>query len=185
MAGAVWLGDERGRDARSWKPSTPSARKRLTHLATDSGVRLNWRAAAFDSPQSTTARTIISRPLGVKSAFLRVSHSVLRESLRFGDISVLASNQAHDCEKLSLFAFGSAIIPVFLMIGIPGSCDIGSTTNLSALGERNIFLPRHLSRATVRMSAISARIKTAVSTGTLFSVAVILVLVFPSPRQLS
>jgi hypothetical protein len=45
-AGAVWLGNERGLDERSRNPSTPPARNRSTHLATDFGVVLNWRAAA-------------------------------------------------------------------------------------------------------------------------------------------
>src|SRR6185437_270898 len=74
VAGAVWLGDERGLEERSRNPSTPSARKRLTHLATVLGVVLNWRAAtALLSPASTTLRTIASRPLGVRGAFLWVS----------------------------------------------------------------------------------------------------------------
>jgi len=74
MAVVVWLGEESGLDERSRKPSTPSASKRSIHLATVFAVVLNWRAtAALDSPQSTTARTIISRPLGVKGAFLWVS----------------------------------------------------------------------------------------------------------------
>ena len=73
-AGVAWLGDESGFDERSRKPSTPSASNRPIHFATVFGVVLNWRAtAALDSPKSTTARTIISRPLGVKGAFLCVS----------------------------------------------------------------------------------------------------------------
>jgi hypothetical protein len=46
VAGAVWLGKEWGREERSRNPSTPSARKRLTHLATVLAVVLKWRAAA-------------------------------------------------------------------------------------------------------------------------------------------
>jgi hypothetical protein len=38
VATGVWLGDEWGRDERSRNPSTPSARNRLTHLATFFGV---------------------------------------------------------------------------------------------------------------------------------------------------
>jgi hypothetical protein len=73
-AGAVWLGEESGLEERSRKPSTPSARKRLTHLATVFAVVWNARAAAtLDSPPSTTDRTIISRPFGVKGALLCVS----------------------------------------------------------------------------------------------------------------
>src|SRR5215831_15831710 len=74
VASGVWLGDERGREDRSHKPSTPCARKRLTHLATSFAVVLNWRATAAPlSPPSTTVRTICSRPFGVKRAFLWVS----------------------------------------------------------------------------------------------------------------
>jgi hypothetical protein len=70
-AGAAWLGDERGRDERSCKPATPSARNRATHLATVFGVVWNARAAAaFDEPPSLTLRAIASRPLGVREAFL-------------------------------------------------------------------------------------------------------------------
>ena len=58
---------------------------RSIHLATVFGFVLNWRAAAaWDSPQSTTARTIISRPLGVRGAFFWVSRIT-----DVGDISVL------------------------------------------------------------------------------------------------
>src|SRR5262245_38461082 len=89
VASGVWLGNEWGRDGRSRKPSTPSSRKRASHLATVLGVVLNWRAAsALESPLSTTARTMSSRPLGVSRALLWVSiRFVPRESLRFGDIS--------------------------------------------------------------------------------------------------
>jgi hypothetical protein len=65
------------------------ALQELTRRKTVFGVMLNWpAAAAFDSRQSTTVRTIFSRPFGVKSAFLWVSIRFPRESLRFGDISV-------------------------------------------------------------------------------------------------
>src|ERR1700676_509777 len=71
VAGSVWLGNERGLEERSCNPSTPSARNRLTHLATILGVMLNWRAAAaWLRPPSITLRTIVSRPLGVRGAFL-------------------------------------------------------------------------------------------------------------------
>src|SRR5262245_13041945 len=70
-ASGVWLGDEWGREDRSRKPSTPSARKRVTHLSTVFQLVLNWRAAwALERPLSTTARTISSRPLGVRQALL-------------------------------------------------------------------------------------------------------------------
>src|SRR5262249_55995027 len=45
VAWGVWLSDERGLEERSRKPSTPSARKPLTHLATVFGVGLNLLAA--------------------------------------------------------------------------------------------------------------------------------------------
>src|SRR6266508_5678685 len=74
VAGGIWTGDERGLEDRSRKPPTPSARKRSTHLPTVFGVVLNWRAAAaLVIPRSTTARTISSRPFGVRRAFLWVS----------------------------------------------------------------------------------------------------------------
>ena len=70
-------GDERGREDRSHKLSTPSAQKRPTHLPKVFGVVLNWRAAAaLDMPRSTTARTISSRPSGSGELLM----SVLRSS---------------------------------------------------------------------------------------------------------
>jgi hypothetical protein len=42
VVGRVWLGDEWGLEERSRNPSAPSARNRLTHLATVFGVVLNW-----------------------------------------------------------------------------------------------------------------------------------------------
>jgi hypothetical protein len=50
------------------------SRNRSTHLPDDlwRGVQLT-RGVRLDSPPFTTARTIISRPLGVKGAFLCVS----------------------------------------------------------------------------------------------------------------
>src|SRR5262249_51737442 len=70
----IWVGDERGLEDRSRKPSTPSAQKRSTHLPTVFGVVLNWRAAAaLDMLRSAMARTISSRPFGVRRAFLWVS----------------------------------------------------------------------------------------------------------------
>src|ERR1700754_4541400 len=74
VAGGVWLGDEWGLEERSRNPSTPSARNRLTHLATVFGVVLYLRALAAQlNPPSTTQRTICSRPFGVRRAFLCVS----------------------------------------------------------------------------------------------------------------
>src|SRR5260370_34862016 len=58
LDGGVWLGNERGLEERSRNPSTPSARKRSTHLATVFGVVLNWRpAAASVTPPSTLTPT--------------------------------------------------------------------------------------------------------------------------------
>src|SRR6266536_1528261 len=63
-----------GFEERSRKPSTPSARKRTTHLPTVFGVVWYSRAvAALVTLPSTTARTIASRPLDVRRAFLWVS----------------------------------------------------------------------------------------------------------------
>jgi hypothetical protein len=54
-AGAVWLGDERGRDSGRASPRC-SLRKRSTHLATVFGVLLYWRAtSALVNPLSTMA----------------------------------------------------------------------------------------------------------------------------------
>ena len=67
VAREVWLGDESGLEDRSRKPTTPSASKRATHLATVLGVVLKRRAAAtLLSPWSTTERTMSSRPFGVR-----------------------------------------------------------------------------------------------------------------------
>ena len=64
----------RGLEERSRKPSTPPAPNCLVHLATVFGVVLNRRAAStLGSRYSIPARTIISRPLGVKGAFSCVS----------------------------------------------------------------------------------------------------------------
>lgn len=46
VAGWVWLGNERGLEERSRNPLTPSAPKRLTHLATVFAETLNFSAAA-------------------------------------------------------------------------------------------------------------------------------------------
>src|SRR6266849_506420 len=66
VAGAVWLGNERGLEERSRKPSTPPARNRSTHLATVFAVVLNWRAAAaLLNPPSITHLT---RPLDLSAS---------------------------------------------------------------------------------------------------------------------
>src|SRR5580700_8969708 len=70
----VWLGNERGLEERSRKPLTLCVLKRATHFPTVLGVVLKRRAAAaWLSPPSITARTICSRPFGVRRAFLWVS----------------------------------------------------------------------------------------------------------------
>jgi hypothetical protein len=103
VAGAVWLGDESGLEERSRKPSTPSARKRPTHLPTVFAVVLNLRAAAaLLSPPSTTARTISSRPFGVKRAFLWVSIRLSSESLRFGNVSVPGQDRMDNLLKVHI-----------------------------------------------------------------------------------
>src|SRR5205807_8833741 len=89
VASGIWFGDERGLEDRSRKPSTPSAQKRSTHLPTVFGVVLNWcAAAALDKPRSATARTISSRPFGVRRAFLWVSIRSSANRWGLGNISV-------------------------------------------------------------------------------------------------
>jgi hypothetical protein len=94
VAGGVWLGNERGLEERSRNPATPSALNRLPHLATVFGVVLNWKAAsAWLSPPSTTLRTIASRPLGVKGAFLWTFVWSLRGTLKLRNLNFLGSDQ--------------------------------------------------------------------------------------------
>src|SRR3984893_9994777 len=100
VAGAVWLGNERGLEERSCNPSTPSARNRSTHLATILGVMLNWRAAAaWLRPPSVTLRTIASRPLGVRGAFLWLFIWSLRGTLKLRNLSFLGSDQMDNLLK--------------------------------------------------------------------------------------
>src|SRR5262245_38928410 len=85
----IWLGNEWGLEERSCRPSRPCSLKRSIHLATVLGVVLKRRAAAaLLNPCSTTARTISSRPFGVRQALLWVFIRSPDESLTFGDISV-------------------------------------------------------------------------------------------------
>ena len=71
VAREIWLGDERGFEDRSRKPTTPCALKRSSHLATVLGVVLKFRAAAaLVSLPSSTVRTMSSRPFGVRRALL-------------------------------------------------------------------------------------------------------------------
>src|SRR5258706_11105397 len=105
VASGIWLGDERGFEERSRKPSTPSALKRATHLATVFVVVLYWRAAAaLLMPRSTTARTMSSRPLGVRRALLWVFIRSPRESLRSGDISVPGPDRMDNLLKVHSYA---------------------------------------------------------------------------------
>jgi hypothetical protein len=69
-------------------------------LATVFGVVWNARAAAaFDEPPSITLRAIAPRPWGRKGGILMRVHSVLSESLRFGDISVHRSDRMDNLLK--------------------------------------------------------------------------------------
>src|SRR5580704_2700831 len=103
VEGGVWLADERGFEERSRNPSTPSPRKRPTHLATVFGVVLNRRAAAaLLRPKSTTTRTISSRPFGVRRAFLCVSIRFSSESLRFGNIRVPGRDRMDNLLKVHI-----------------------------------------------------------------------------------
>src|SRR5262249_16119293 len=89
VAAWVWLGNKWGREERSRNPSTPSARKRLTHLATVFAVTLNWSAAAaFVRPPSITLRTMASRPFGVRGAFLWVSIRSSRDWLKLRQLQL-------------------------------------------------------------------------------------------------
>src|SRR5712671_2158656 len=100
VVGAVWLGNERGLEERSRKPSTPPARNRSTHLATVFGVVLNWRAAAaLPSPPSITHRTMASRPFGVRGAFLWVSIRSLLGTLKLRNLSFLGPDRMDNLLK--------------------------------------------------------------------------------------
>src|ERR1700733_968133 len=99
VAGAVWLGNERGREERSRKPSTPLARNRSTHLATILGVTLNWRAAAALLNPASTHRTMASRPFGVRGAFLWLFIWSLRGTLKLRNLSFLGSDQMDNLLK--------------------------------------------------------------------------------------
>jgi hypothetical protein len=99
VAGAVWLGNERGLEERSRKPSTPSARNRPTHLATVFGVVLNWRAAAALLSPAATLRTMASRPFGVSGAFLWVFIWSLGGTLKLRNLSFLGSDQMDNLLK--------------------------------------------------------------------------------------
>ena len=80
------LGEETGREDRSRKPSTPCSRKRRTHLAPFS----EWFVATrTHGPRAihNAAHHLLSTSWGQTGIIVGV-HSVLRESLTFGDISV-------------------------------------------------------------------------------------------------
>jgi hypothetical protein len=99
VAGAVWLGNERGLEERSRKPSTPPARNRSTHLATVFGVVLNWRAAAALLNPASTQRAMASRPFGVRGAFLWLFIWSLRGTLKLRNLSFLGSVQMDNLLK--------------------------------------------------------------------------------------
>ena len=89
VASEIWLGDERGFEERSRKPTTPSALKRATHLATVLGVVLNWRAAAaLLSPLLHDGADHVLSTFGREAGIVVGVHSVPRRMLRSGDISV-------------------------------------------------------------------------------------------------
>ncbi|OKO78672.1 hypothetical protein AC630_18690 [Bradyrhizobium sp. AS23.2] len=72
----------------------------MTHLATVFGVVLNRSAAAaWFSPPSTTLRTIASRPLGVKGAFLWTFIWSLLGTLKLRNLSFLGSDQMDNLLK--------------------------------------------------------------------------------------
>jgi hypothetical protein len=75
-------------------------RKRATHLVTVFGVVLNWRAAAaLLNASSITLRTIASRPLGVRGAFLWLFIWSLRGTLKLCNLSFLGSDQMDNLLK--------------------------------------------------------------------------------------
>jgi hypothetical protein len=83
-----------GLEERSRNPSIPSARKRLTHLATVFGEVLNWSAAsAWLSPPSATLRTI------AKGAFLWTFIWSLLRTLKLRNLSFLGSDQMDNLLK--------------------------------------------------------------------------------------
>ena len=66
----------------------------MTHLATVLGVVLNcYAASALLGPPSITLRTIASRPLGVKGAFLWTFHLVSLGTLKLRNLGFLGSDQ--------------------------------------------------------------------------------------------
>src|SRR6202049_1932763 len=99
VAGAVWLGNERGLEERARKPSTPPVRNRSTHLATVFGVVLTWRAAAALLSPASTHRTMASRPFGVREAFLWLVLSSLTRTLTVLHISFHGSDQMDNLLK--------------------------------------------------------------------------------------
>jgi hypothetical protein len=103
VAGGVWLGNEWGLEERSRNPLTPSARNRSTYFATVFDVVLNWRAAAAVlNPSLITLRTMASRPLGVRGAFLWLFIWSLRGTLKLRNLSFLGSDQMDNLLKAQI-----------------------------------------------------------------------------------
>ena len=88
-----------GRDERSCKPSTPSARKRASHLRAVRGQTPAARAAASGVCPLTMCRTKSSRPCGVRRAFLWMFIRSSGESLRSRNSSFLAQDRMDNLMK--------------------------------------------------------------------------------------
>jgi hypothetical protein len=103
VAAGVWIGDERGLEERSRNPSAPWARKRSTHLATVFSVVLNWRAAGGLAHPFVHHGTHhgLSTFWGQTRILVGV-HSVLCESLLFGDISVPGQDRMDNLLKVHI-----------------------------------------------------------------------------------
>ena len=88
VAAGVWPGNEWGREERSRSPSTPSVRKRVTHLATIVGDVELARGCGLAEPSfNNTAHHGLST-FGRKGAFLWVSIRFSANRWWFGDFSV-------------------------------------------------------------------------------------------------
>ena len=89
-----------GRDERSSNPARPSALKRATHLRTVRGQTPAARAAASGvCPLSTIARTMRSRPSGVRRAFLWMFIRFSEESLKSRNSSFLGQDRMDNLLK--------------------------------------------------------------------------------------
>src|SRR5262249_52259230 len=89
VASGIWPGDESGLEDRSRKPSTPSAQKRSTHLPTVFGGRIELvRSRGFGHAAIRNGTHHFLSTFRGQASILMGVHSVLRESLRFGNIRV-------------------------------------------------------------------------------------------------